>query len=1066
MLTATAVGMIFYLGGINVMVTREFEGIISNGDLIQTKIDSHFKKYTDKTFLISSFPQVQGHLENINKGKGKNSSYIAFYNKVLIQNKNIVEMGLLNLEAKEKYTWKNKSKGEGDFTLLPSDKESLANLSRGEFYVGDIRLKRENAQVKRPFIPLIPVVVPIFNQKGRIGFLYSVYELRDLFTELEGSVKKGFFLHLFNEHGDLLFHPNPLKRFGHETGIRYTVQSEFEFINDGDFLINSQLKQFAQVSDYKGSSNLTFARKIYIDGFKSKFLGILLTTPKSRIMGTVQFIRTQSFFLSTILILLTALIGWFFTRYLMKNLNEITEIAKRYTQGESDLKVNVRSSDEIGILALTFQGMIRQVNERTRVLRKSERKIREARDQAEQALSAKSQLLEDIRNQKTEIERVSKDKDDLLAIVSHDLKNPLAVVETSMDILSEDSLVSQSSTAKDLVRRSKASAQFALNLITDLLDLARLEGGIKLDFEKFNVSELLNSVVDSYFLKSEEKNIKVKIETDGEYEIYADFGRVIQVVNNIFGNALKFTPENGKIVFKVSTFERQRKIDGSGRVLKIEIKDNGPGIPKDKIETIFNKFEQARAKDREIGTGLGLAICKNICNLHSGDIWAESNEGEGAKFVIILPRVLGEAKVEEPEIEAVQKTVLIVDDDEEYRRFIRQSISAENYNILEAKNGEEGLTLFESKKPDLILLDTEMPVKNGIEVLGEIREKKHEVQIPIIMMTTVLDKNSLEVINREADDLIHKSINQEEFKNKVSEHLSPKSLRNFDKNINKKFKSVLIVDDEEGIRELVSERLEGLNFNAIKAKSGVEGLFLLKKYRIDLIISDIRMQEIDGLTLSRIITKDYPEIPIVLMSANLVALPEDLTEKLGVRKLLPKPFDLDDIEDLALEVLGNSIREDYKDIKKEESKKVEIKENVIPLPKASDNQANEKKKKLLLVDDSEDMQMIFKMLMKKAGFDVTVAKNGLEGLEEFKKDQYDAIFMDVNMPEMCGDEAIIHMRKHEEDNSIARNKIVVMTANDTKEDVKKYLSLGFDGFISKPLNKDKILEQINKDVAS
>ncbi|MDC1175681.1 ATP-binding protein, partial [Bacteriovoracaceae bacterium] len=362
-------------------------------------------------------------------------------------------------------------------------------------------------------------------------------------------------------------------------------------------------------------------------------IGFAIFSSYNRILSGLKFIRSQSIAISFLLILLTAFVGWYVVKYLLKNLNTITDSAKRYTQGESDINIKVNSSDEIGTLALTFQGMIRQVNERARVLRKSERTIREARDQAEKALNSKSQLLDDIKRQNEEIETMAKDKDELLAIVSHDLKNPLAIVETSMDILLEEAAVKGNSQIKDLVRRSKTNARYALNLITDLLDLARMEGGIKLDFDVFNVNEMIETILDSLDIKAKEKNISFITNFDGTYNIKADYGRIVQVINNVVGNALKFVPKDGTIKIILEKFESNRKVDGNSSFLRIKIEDNGPGIPKSKLKTIFNKFSQARESDRKIGTGLGLAICENIVGKHTGSIMVESVEGHGATFL-------------------------------------------------------------------------------------------------------------------------------------------------------------------------------------------------------------------------------------------------------------------------------------------------------------------------------------------------------------------------------------------------------------------------------------------------
>jgi CheY-like chemotaxis protein/HAMP domain-containing protein len=893
---------------------------------------------------------------------------------------------------------------------------------------------------------------------------------------------------LFDSKGNILFHPNSIKRLGYEIGLPYKIDEELSILKENQFVSSGKMVS-SHLTEYKGNKYLVHARKYYPFKSSDKFYGVVFTSPRGKVFSSVSTIRSQSIFLSLGLIFMTAAIGWFFTKYLMKNLNEITTLAKAYTQGEQDIQIPIRSNDEIGILALTFQGMVRQVNERTRILRKSERKIREARDQAEQALSSKSQLLEDIRRQKSEIERVSKDKDDLLAIVSHDLKNPLAVVETSMDILMENDDLKEQQMSWDLIRRSKNAAKMALNLITDLLDLARLEGGIKLDFEKFSVTEMIDTVIDSFYLKAKAKNINLFANYSGDYHVYADYGRCIQVISNIVGNALKFTPENGWIEVRVKTYETAHKLDGSNIGLRVEIQDNGRGIPGDKVDTIFNKFEQAKDKDREIGTGLGLAICKNICSLHSGDIWVESKEGQGATFIIVLPRILEEAAITpRPSLENIDLlpsfTVLVVDDQEEYRSNVVSLLKNMNQHILEAKNGEEGLQVCESQMPDLILLDLNMPVKNGVETLNEVRQLKGAENVPVIAMAESNDQVLEEEITGKVSDVYYKHTPIAELEAKVSNILMPEGSREFDKELVEGQKTILIVDDEDEIRELMTEYLEMEDYNVLKAKHGVEALFLFKKYHVDLVVTDLRMQKMDGITLCHHLGQLRENLPIIIVSGKIVELPSDLKVKLGAVKVMTKPFEFEVFVDEVKQILGEGdsskaqiVFDDGKDSKvnipvktkdAEEVKAVEEPpvENVTPITVKSNSKGEESNRpRLLLVDDSDDMQTLFKILMRKEPYDIDVAENGLIGLEYFKKHRYQTVFMDINMPEMKGDEAIIEMRKWEEGQGHAASNIIVMTANDSPADVEKFLSIGFDSFVKKPLNKKKILAGIPKKAA-
>lgn len=877
---------------------------------------------------------------------------------------------------------------------------------------------------------------------------FVLFENRGLSPHVLVELKDKDVFFVFNEKGHILAHRNSEKIGSFRTGITYTIFEELPRLNFKEFKSNSG-KQYSLFTKYRGEGYtfsvvpIKLSEKVLLFGAAGSSI--------SRRVNFVDFLSLKNSIVGLLLILAFTYLGWIFTRYLFRNLDEITEQAKKFTNGEHDIDIQVRSSDEIGILALTFQGMIRQVNERTRVLRKSERRIREARDQAEQALSSKSHLLEDLRRQKSEVERVSKDKDDLLAIVSHDLKNPLAVVETSMDIILEEEKNRMSPMASDLVRRSKNSARIALNLITDLLDLSRLEGGIRLDFERFSVDEMIDSVVDSFYLKSREKRINIEVIRERPYDIIADYGRLIQVLSNIIGNSLKFTPIDGHIKITIDEYATSHAYEGSNKGLLVTIEDNGPGIPEDKLDSIFNKFEQARKKDREIGTGLGLAICKNISELHNGEISADSGPGRGATFVIKIPRLLDhdETKFTGPK---ASQLVLVVNDDRDFRNEARVEFTKSGLQVVEAKNGEEMLQVLGHYMPDVIILDDEMPVMNGMEALLELEEKGLS-HLPVAYLVKEQTPEKIEFLKNKVADIINEETSMSELVMRVSSIISPDSMTSLDKKLDEQKKTILVVDDEEGIRSILHENFNFLGYNCIMAKNGVEGLFLFQKYNIDLVVSDIRMSEVDGLTLTKSIHKEFPDTPVILMSANVDTISQSLSERLGIKKLFPKPFDVDELNDYVKALIGECYLLEKREILRDKKK-------------ASTGEATKKieggaqeEPRVLLVDDSEDMQTLFRVLLRKEDLKLNIAQNGKEAVDLFKKEDFQVIFMDMNMPVMGGEEAARHMREHEKGNG-KRTHLVLLTA-DQFDDLEEVTNLGFDSYIKKPLNKKKILKEIS-----
>ncbi len=1013
LLSAFVVGGVLYFAGDNLVVENHYHDLELKSNLLYEKFDNQFNYFENLFKLISH--------------AGDEAERIALVIKdERFLDENIIGYRILNKES----------------LVLTEDNA--------------IKLKNSTAP-KAQIVSGLSLTEVLLDEEGR-AYIQLTMDLDQLIVEiiydfqsfLEESTRyfrknpDDGLIYLINGRGEYLFHPSEFKRFSSAKEIKYTIFEEFSHPSLEEFIKEKGKGALKLQGSYQKKKTLNLIKPfsrgpnlLYYFVFAEK----KKLTPFHR-----SLLKSENIIILLLMFLGFSFLGWFSVRYLLTNLDEITLQAQKFTQGHHDIDIHVKSGDEIGILALTFQGMVRQVNERTRVLKKSERRIREARDQAEDALKSKSHLLEDLRKQKAEIERVSKDKDDLLAIVSHDLKNPLAVVETSMDLILEEERDRLGATANDLIRRSKNSARVALNLITDLLDLSRLEGGIRLDLERFNVEDMVNSVVDGYYLKSKEKNIEVKIEQQEDYDLLADYGRIIQVLSNLLGNSLKFTPANGKIKINVGEYESKYSYNGSYRGLEISITDTGPGIPEDKLDSIFNKFEQARKKDREIGTGLGLTISKNICELHNGEIFVDSEAGKGATFTIRIPRLLIGNKNSEV-IKKENLSILIANDEASFRKEAKLIFGQNNYQIIEAKNGEELLLLLESNHPDLIILDADMPVKNGVETLFELKDKKG-FKIPLLLIgeAGLLKDPQFETIKDLVNDVISPETLMKDIYTQVDTLLKSANPSDFVKNLDSNKKTVLVVDDEEGIRVLLQESLQSSGYNVIAAKSGVEALFLVQKYRVDLVISDIRMTEVDGIRLTKSVKELYPHVVVFLMSANVDSISDTLLEKLGVRRSFSKPFEVDEISMAVNEDIGGSFLSEGKSILREKTNEPKVVESV---------------SSVLLVDDSEDMQILFKVLLRKEKLDLTIANNGLEAVQIYKEKSFDAVFMDMNMPEMSGKEAVIIMRELEKTQKERSSHIVLLTADsfDSEDDARE---LGFDSYIQKPLSKDKVIDQMAK----
>lgn len=369
----------------------------------------------------------------------------------------------------------------------------------------------------------------------------------------------------------------------------------------------------------------------------------------------------------------------------------------------------------------------------------------ELNDDQRKALSVLAKhviALLELRNKNAELDRQTKiaemavsAKDRFLANMSHEIRTPMNAIIGFTDLLSQTSLNKTQST---YVENVQTAGENLLTIINDILDLSKIESGnLLIEAEPFNLKNTLKHVYDL---------LKVKVPDNVEFNLFLDAnmpetvtgdkGRINQIMMNLAGNAIKFTKE-GEITISV---KRIAETD-ENYTLKFSIKDTGIGIPKNKLEKIFERFSQAEeSTTREYGgTGLGLNIVKQLVELQNGEIHVKSEPGRGSEFyfTISFPKTAEtETKTEafyyEPPANSIN--ILLCEDNELNQNLAKSVIKSFGYHLDIANNGEEGVEMFKKNKYDLILMDLQMPVMDGYEATKCIR-KKHKSQIPIIAMT-------------------------------------------------------------------------------------------------------------------------------------------------------------------------------------------------------------------------------------------------------------------------------------------------------------------------------------------
>jgi signal transduction histidine kinase/ActR/RegA family two-component response regulator len=314
-------------------------------------------------------------------------------------------------------------------------------------------------------------------------------------------------------------------------------------------------------------------------------------------------------------------------------------------------------------------------------------------------------------------------RDDVLSVVAHDLQNPLNVITlgaTSLLPRLTDSSVRRS------VERILKAAQRADRLIRDLLEIGKIESGrFSIEPRRVEPAHVILSAVESQ--QSLAADASVILATDLSPDLpplEADEERILEVLENLLGNALKFTGRGGTITVGASR---------RGEEIEVWVKDTGAGIAPEELPHIFNRFWQARKKARR-GSGLGLTICKAIVEAHGGRIWAESTPGVGTTMLFTLPAAAA-ARSGPREV----ANILIVDDRPENLLSLTAILQRPDYNLVTARSGEEALSLALRQRFVVALMDVAMPGMSGLEVAVHLKQLERSRDIPIIFITAFGD---------------------------------------------------------------------------------------------------------------------------------------------------------------------------------------------------------------------------------------------------------------------------------------------------------------------------------------
>jgi signal transduction histidine kinase/DNA-binding response OmpR family regulator len=483
----------------------------------------------------------------------------------------------------------------------------------------------------------------------------------------------------------------------------------------------------------------------------------------------------------------------------------------------------------------------------------------------------------------------SQAKSDFLASMSHELRTPLNAIIGFSDLMRADSDGADTVTvSSEWVGHVHSSGLHLLNLINDILDLAKIEAGrVELSLEPVELVDVVSETVQSLAALSDRKQQEVTVAVP-PVRVRADALRLRQILTNLLSNAIKFTPEHGQV------FVSARRV---GSEVSISVSDTGPGIAHEDQHLVFEEFAQAGDQTgRAAGTGLGLALTRRLVQAHGGRITLESEPDCGSRFTFTMPaaevtRVAADAAV------TAGAEVLIIEDNPAAADLLAAYLRESGFAAIIAGTGEAGLTTARQRMPDAILLDVRLPGIDGWAVLRELKRDETLRHIPVVIIS-VVEQQEVGIAPAGVDYFV-KPISRDALLSWLVQHGLVPPVRGDEV-------TVLAIDDDPATLALIAGHMRQQGLRVICANGGLDGLRLALEHTFDLVISDLVMPDLDGFTLINALHEDVRtrDVPVLVLTGH------DLTEDDKIRLngkiagVLPKGDGLADLVHTINEVTG------------------------------------------------------------------------------------------------------------------------------------------------------------------
>ena len=470
-----------------------------------------------------------------------------------------------------------------------------------------------------------------------------------------------------------------------------------------------------------------------------------------------------------------------------------------------------------------------------------------------------ARLYQQLELQRRELATTSQHKSDFLASMSHELRTPLNAVIGFSEVLLERMFGELNERQADYVQDILDAGRHLLALLNDVLDLSKVEAGrMELEITTFPAVDAIHGVLALVRERAGQHGVELRFDpTDAPTHITADELRLKQVLLNVVGNAVKFTPEGGSVTLHAWA---------EGPEVMITVTDTGIGVAEADRSRIFDSFQQGtRSASSSEGTGLGLTLTRRIVELHGGRMWLDSELGVGSTFGLALPRQVQEVAVEgwsEPAVHDGRRSIVVIEDDPSSAELVGVHLSAAGLRPVTVRTGEEGLAAIRALRPTAVVLDIHLPGMDGWDVLSAIKADPQLAPTPVVVVSVLPERGRGFALG--AADYLVKPVSKEGLLGAVWRAVAERLDRNGER------RDVVVIDDDPTALELVRATLEPRGWTVTTCTGGAEALSVIREVNPSIVLVDLLMPDVDGFEVVDAMRADprTAATPVVVLTAK------------------------------------------------------------------------------------------------------------------------------------------------------------------------------------------------------